>query len=718
MDVRADTIFLEALAIDDAAERRAFLDSACADVAELRAEVETLFSALEESETFFEQDAPTPITASEVARTLTELPGFFENMGSSLPDDAEVGKQIGPYKLLQKIGEGGVGNVYLAEQERPVRRQVAFKIIKRGMDTKSVIVRFEAERQALAMMEHPNIARVIDAGETELGRPFFVMELVHGVRITRYCDESCLGVRGRLGLLVQVCRGIQHAHQKGIIHRDIKPSNVLIALHDGVPMPKVIDFGIAKAACDEVADFTRVEPFVGTPAYMSPEQAQPGVDVDTRSDIYSLGALLYELLLGAPPFDQKALMNAGYEGIRRSLLEMEPVRPSVRLLRMEAETRDEVMRTRGAEGRLLLSMLQGDLDWIVMKALEKDRARRYETVDALAMDVERFLLGEPVLARPPSRGYRLRKMVRRNKAAFVLGAVIGLLLVAWMTTASLLLVKEREAREREQQLRLLAEDRERIAQAAFLIGAGKFEEADGLADRVSVLMPSLEAESVLRTLGEWHALNGRWEAAADRFRLLIKVDIKDSSWTITDDLLMAGPILVEQGDIQGYEEFRRAAMEKFSDTKAWVFAERTLKVCLMRPADEEMLRFIPPLAKLLAPGCVGEGANDGMSAWGGISMALVAVRMGDVDEAIRLSRWSRRCPDENPARIAISFFIESIASKKAGEADAARKALEQGASLVDGVFRERLIRGNSEVGFWYDWVYARNLMREAEALFY
>ncbi|MBN2161977.1 MAG: serine/threonine protein kinase [Pontiellaceae bacterium] len=709
---QADEIFLAALEFECTEEQRSYVKGACGSNADLLREVELLLDSLEHSKGFFEDSSPARITAAEISRTLTELPAFYENLKSSLPDDGEVGKQIGPYKLLQKIGEGGVGNVYLAEQEKPVRRRVAFKIIKRGMDTKSVIARFEIERQALAMMEHPNIAHVIDAGETELGRPFFVMELVHGVRITTFCNENQLGIRDRLSLFVQVCHGIQHAHQKGIIHRDIKPSNVLVRLHDGVPMPKVIDFGIAKAALDDAvsgeADFTRVEPFVGTPAYMSPEQSQPGVDVDTRTDIYSLGVMLYELLTGAPPFDQKELMQSGYDGMRRVLLETDPARPSMRLSHLDESARREVAEKCGAEVRYLQAALHGDLDWIVMKALEKDRSRRYETVDALAMDIERFLHNEPVLARPPSRRYRFRKMVSRNRTAFISGTAIGVLLLAWMASSSLLLV-------REQKLRVAAEDRERIAQAAFLIGAGNLEEADRLAGQVEALTPSLEAESVLRTLGEWHALHGRWEDSAERFRLLIKVDIKDSSWAITDDLLMAGPILIEQGDVAGYEIFRQAAVEKYHDTTAWVFAERTLKVSMLMPADDSLLQQIEPLSELVASGSGGEVAGNGMSAWGGIALSLVSLRTGDMAGAIRWSRWSSDCPDYNPSRTAISHAIHAMASVEAGDMNSARHELELGQQLVDAVFSRSLVRGSATEGFWYDWVYARILMREAES---
>ena len=317
----------------------------------------------------------------------------------------------------------------MAEQEEPVRRRVALKIIKLGMDTKSVIARFEAERQALAMMDHPNIARVFDAGATETGRPYFVMELVRGVKITEYCDQNNLDTRQRLELFIQICQAIQHAHQKGIIHRDIKPSNILVTLHDGVPVPKVIDFGIAKAIEARLTDktlFTAYEQFIGTPAYMSPEQAEmSGLDVDTRSDIYSLGVLLYELLTGRTPFDAKKLLQHGLDEMRRTLREQEPHRPSTMVTTLQGTELTATAEHRHAEPPKLISLLRGDLDWIVMKALEKDRRRRYETANGLAMDIQRYLNSEPVMARPPSRLYRFQKLVRRNKVVFAAGGAVA-----------------------------------------------------------------------------------------------------------------------------------------------------------------------------------------------------------------------------------------------------------------------------------------------------
>jgi eukaryotic-like serine/threonine-protein kinase len=359
----------------------------------------------------------------------------------SLPLSEQPGERIGRYKLLEQIGEGGFGVVYVAEQQEPVRRRVALKIIKLGMDTKEVIGRFEAERQALALMDHPNIAKVFDAGATTGGRPYFVMELVKGERMTDYCDKQNLTTRQRLDLFIQICHAIQHAHQKGIIHRDIKPSNILVAIQDGTPTPKVIDFGIAKATEHRLTDktvYTALEQIIGTPAYMSPEQAEmTGQDIDTRSDIYSLGVLLYELLTGKTPFDPKELMARGIEEMRRAIREQEPRRPSTRLTTMDKGELTTTARRRQTDAPKLVHLVRGDLDWIVMKCLEKDRTRRYETANGLAADLLRHLNNEPVVARPPSSAYRFQKMVRRNKlacaaaAAVALALLLGVVASAW-----------------------------------------------------------------------------------------------------------------------------------------------------------------------------------------------------------------------------------------------------------------------------------------------
>ena len=450
-DVRR--VFLEVADLPHA-DQAAALDRACAGNEPLRAEVDALLAA--------DRDAD---------RFMTRPTELVRRIPAMAPRRETAGTRLGLYTLVELIGEGGFGSVFLAEQEKPIARKVALKIVKPGMDSKQVVGRFEAERQALAMMDHPNIARVYDAGTTPTGRPYFVMELVRGEPITQYCDASNLTTRERLELFVSICHAVQHAHVKGIVHRDIKPSNVLVTLHDGIPVVKVIDFGIAKAMNQELTDqtvFTEFRQFVGTPEYMSPEQAaMSGLDVDSRTDIYSLGVLLYELISGSTPFDAQVLRSAGLAEIQRIIREDEPPKPSTRVSRGttgtgaskgDAETSStsdapepsrpglpatgkrsgtlaEIARHRRTDPRSLKRLLSGDLDWIVMKAMEKDRTRRYDTAAALAEDIGRHLRYEPILACPPSATYRLRKFARRNRVG--VGAAGGVIFATLLTLAAL-----------------------------------------------------------------------------------------------------------------------------------------------------------------------------------------------------------------------------------------------------------------------------------------
>jgi len=430
---REREIFLAALERAPGAERQAFLDGACGHDDALRAQVEALLRHHAEDD-FLEAPA-----LNAEARVAGESNDGIVGEG--------VGAIIGRYKLLEKIGEGGMGVVYMAEQEEPVRRKVALKVIKLGMDTKQVVARFEAERQALALMDHPHIAKVLDGGATDTGRPFFVMELVQGVPITDFCDQNQLSVQERLKLFIPVSQAIQSAHQKGIIHRDLKPTNILVTLNAGMPHPMVIDFGVAKAMNQKLTEktiFTNFATMIGTPAYMSPEQAEMShLDVDTRSDIYGLGVLLYELLTGSTPFSEQRLRSAGYQEMQRIIMEEEPERPSTRLRRKSIEVSTPVAAARRQP-------VSSDLDWIVMKCLEKDRARRYETANGLAMDLQRHLDNEPVVARPPSNLYRVQKLVRRNTLAVAAGALVTVALVLGAVVATWQAVRaanERDAKE-------------------------------------------------------------------------------------------------------------------------------------------------------------------------------------------------------------------------------------------------------------------------------
>jgi non-specific serine/threonine protein kinase/serine/threonine-protein kinase len=450
----AKSIFLGALELTSPAKLAAYLDEACANDVALRRRVDELLQAHREAGGFL---GGRQLEAADLQAPLLEQPGAV----------------IGPYQLLEQIGEGGFGVVFLAEQSAPVRRRVALKVIKAGMDTRQVIARFEAERQALALMDHAGIAKIYDAGATENGRPYFVMELVQGVPITDYCDQTNLNTRERLELIVTVCHAVQHAHQKGVIHRDLKPTNVLVALQDGKAAPKIIDFGVAKALNQRLTEQTLATGFaqmIGTPLYMSPEQAELSpLGADTRSDVYSLGVLLYELLTGATPFDKERLHAAGYDELRRILREEEPPRPSARLSTLKADLATTVAEQRRTEPHRLAQQVRGELDWIVMKCLEKDRNRRYETANALADDVVHYLHDEPVTAAAPSRMYRAGKFIRRNKWPVVGVSAVLIGLVAGMFGMAIGLVSQ--ARQRaEAQLNL----------AIALQSQRKYDEAEDL----------------------------------------------------------------------------------------------------------------------------------------------------------------------------------------------------------------------------------------------
>ena len=408
---KANEIFLEALDYSDGMDRQRFLEQACRLDDELRRQVETLLAAHSHAPSIFDHESPALAVRPGLANT--EIP--FE--------------EIGPYKIREKIGEGGMGVVYVAEQTEPVQRKVALKVIKPGMDTKEVIARFEAERQALAFMEHPNIARVLDAGATESGRSYFVMELVRGIPITEYCDQVQATPRERLELFKTVCDAVQHAHQKGIIHRDIKPSNVLVTQVSAKPVVKVIDFGLAKATSGQkLTDktvYTGFMKLMGTPVYMSPEQAGlSGLDVDTRSDVYSLGVLLYELLTGTTPLDKTEVQQQAYDDLCLKIREVEAPKPSSRLSTLKDAEQSTIAQQRQIEPRTLRQLLDGDLDVVVLKALQKDRDRRYESPKELAADLDRFLDDKPILAVPPSSVYLARKYYRRHKAAILTAACI------------------------------------------------------------------------------------------------------------------------------------------------------------------------------------------------------------------------------------------------------------------------------------------------------
>lgn len=730
-------LFEGASGIDAPDERAAFLDQACQGRPELRQRLERLLRLREPADRFFEPDAAecSPPREEEIFTRPSDLPA----LGAGAE---EMDTRVGRYRLLEKLGEGGCGIVYLAEQMEPVRRRVALKIIRLGMDTENVIARFEMERQALAMMDHPNIARVYDAGATSSGRPFFVMQWVEGERITDFCDNKRLDVRQRVELFIRVCHAIQHAHQKGVIHRDIKPSNIIVMEIDGAAVPKVIDFGVAKATTatpGESFTFTMAGQFISTPAYMSPEQAGGnGMDVDTRCDIYALGTLLYELLTGRPPFDPKKLRNADVTEIRRILREEDPRDPSAVVEVSNPENLREVSACRSCDPQKLPSLLRGDLDRIVMMAMEKDRQHRYGSADALAADMWRYLNDEPVMARPSSRRYRLRRLVRRNKVVFAAGAMVAVTLIAGLGASTWLFMREKEARQEqvrlrskaeasravETNLRAQAEAREVCAQAAVKLSYGQIEEADRLLAAIPThLAPSsLEAADAYRKVGEWHRMAGRIQQAAERFTsLAAAISAADNSdlFKISTDVLPAAVTTCAVGDWPRYEQVRRVALERFETTRNPIVAEQIIKACTLRPADSATMEKIGTLVKLLESAFwsadENEGSNDGV-AWYCYSLALWNHRLGDQAETIRWCQLSLQSSVEGQPRVVCVNLLLAMTRHRQGETEEARMLLADAAKSVAAVMEPTSGKWADNLDAWVDWMNAHILLKEAEAM--
>jgi serine/threonine protein kinase len=586
--MQEQSLFTAALEKQDPAERAAFLDQACASDSALRQRIERLLQRHQEANSFLDSPA-----AAGVDSPQADNPGTWPTKRTSSVEEPTPpegpGSVIGPYKLREQLGEGGMGLVFVAEQQHPVRRKVALKVIKPGMDTREVIARFEAERQALALMDHPHIAKVLDGGATGSGRPYFVMELVKGTPITEFCDQEQLPVRARLQLFLQVYEAVQHAHQKGIIHRDIKPSNVLVVSHDGTPAVKVIDFGVAKAIGQRLTDktvYTHFAQLVGTPLYMSPEQAgESGLDIDTRSDIYSLGVLLYELLTGTTPFAKERFKEVDYDEMRRIIRGEEPPKPSTRISTL-GQASTTIATHRKSDPRRLSQLFRGELDWIVMKALEKDRNRRYETASAFAADVQRYLHDEPVLACPPSVGYRLRKFARKYRMPLRIAG--GFVVVLVLATAVSTWQAIRATRERDRAAASFRMARDAVDQLFTRVSQSPKLKAQGMEKFRKDLLQDAKGfyERFIREQFDDPAV--RYDLGLAQYRLgEIHRELGDNAAaeeSLTKAILLLGERVHEQPDVAEYQRDLAAGYATLGlaivDTTRWEKAEAAFEQAL------------------------------------------------------------------------------------------------------------------------------------------
>ncbi len=664
--------------------------------------------------------------ALDLASEWTSHPGSEPLPGLEMESP---GTRLGNYRLIRRVGEGGGGVVYEAEQEEPIQRRVAIKVVRLGMNTESVVARFEIERQALALMDHPNIAKVFEAGSTTSGRPYFVMEYVEGERITTFCDEMRLDIGERLKLFIQVCDAIQHAHLKGVVHRDIKPSNILVSDANGQHTPKVIDFGIAKAT-DPQAFAKLVETshdqLFGTPVYMSPEQIDlTGRDVDTRSDIYSLGVLLYEVLASCTPFEGYDFASCGVSKIRSILLTAKIPLPSQVLAGFDAKRLGETAAARSTAPTQLARQIRGDLDWIVLKATDRDRSRRYPTANGMALDIQRYLMHQPVTATPPSKFYLFGKFVRRNRIAFVAGNLLALSIVAGFVISTILYKRERTAlaeqmklraeaqaaRKEEQRLRLSADARTSIARVAFLLDQGRTDEAEALRKEfpLASVEPSLEAATVFRSLGDLNATHARWDDAVQCYKLLMQANRLDDPAKVLErsDLIAIGAMLLDYREAD-YLAFREEVVEHYWEPKNALQAEHLLKVCLIARAN------VPVLVRLrVAVKVMGEPKKAPLPAWAGLSLGLYEYRSGNLDAALEACEGGLTDTGiKNSCRSSIRSVISLIRSKQ-GMPGKAREELEAANKLITDSKGQEYVQGSSIPAIWFDWLIATILAREA-----
>ncbi len=682
-------MFLVALEYEAGLARDSFLDTACHGDEVLRSTVNDLLQ---------DHDSATDLFGRAAHKMLLGTLDEGYQAETSL-----VSGMIGPYRILRLLGEGGGGAVYEAEQDMPIRRVVALKILRPGTDARLTVALFEAEKQTLALMEHPNIARVLDAGTTEDKRPYFAMDLVHGTKITDYCAHRRLPVASRLMLMLQVFAAVQHAHNKGVIHGDLKPSNILVAEIDGVAIPKVIDFGISSVvSMPGVSDGVGkgVNHWVGTPAYMSPEQFRASGDIDTRSDIYSLGVVLYELLAGVPPYRREALSMADPDAICRSVLEEIPLPPSL-LARRSA------------------CRMSKELDCIVMKAMGKDREKRYTTVQALSADVVRYLDGNAVEAYPSSRAYRLYKLTMRNRLVSATIVAAFLALVSGLSISTLQYLRALAAEHEQARLRSESEEREHVSKAAIYLMRNMIPEAEAEICQMGGILrqPSVEAANVFRTLGIMSAISEDWERSADRWFALCLVnhfDDTDMTDHASSDLLPVAPTLVRISDMKRYDEFRRLLIGRLGQTTNPVAAEQVLKLSLQSavpPVILEELRHVAKVAESSLSADMDAPPETGLEAWRCVALGIWYYRNHQYGEAKRWCTRSLLVKDYNLSRRIQALIIRAMASKALGKLTLADEDMDY--ARVIYVMRFRASHELNSNGSWYDWLNARNLFVEA-----
>jgi serine/threonine protein kinase/tetratricopeptide (TPR) repeat protein len=719
-------VFDAARQIADPAQREAWLAWVFRDLPEEATAMRDLLAADAGADAWFDKAQQSQSRLAEEIAHGPDRPDLTDLLQSP---DAGAGQPdliASRYQVLRRLGGGSGGVVFLASQSSPIQRTVALKILHAGMETPAFLAAFERERQVLALMNHPNIAGILDAGTTGTGQPYLVMELVEGQRITQYCDARNCSILARLALFQQVGAAIQHAHQKGIIHRDLKPSNILVDVSDAQPRPKVIDFGIALMAMDDGA---APRLYAGTPPYMSPEQSgRPLSGVDTRTDVFSLGVLLYELLLGLLPWAPGAPPAEGAPP------------PSAVLAGLPSLTAAAIAEKRHISVPHLIKTLKGDLDAIVLKAMSADPAHRYATANSLLMDLQRHLTHHPALAHPASRSYLLSKFVRRHRrtvaaigvaaTALVLGA--GFSFHAWLGEKDAL-DRAGIAHAKEAAMHQKVQDRENLARAAILLSQNQVKEADQLLQRtpLTLFTPTLETSNALRFLGERNAMLGRWPQASDCFLRLMEANalVPALAVALSKDLLLVAPCLLENGDAAGYERMRRDMLARLPATDHQIAAEHLLKICLLRPADGTILTPLEPMARLLEKHLASsspprpESPSPGWSnqtSWNNMALALYHYRRGDHAAALQLCRSGLQRPDARTSRTSALRLIAAMALQHLQQPEEARREYKKAAAVIQAAASSIVVddpdKFDAGSETWYAWSVARLLQREASPL--